>query len=100
MKQNGHLLGDFINLGIPLAEQLDNEAFLLSVRSNTFSKFRFPIAIYGMHGEKGTQVRDALFPLIKDFTEKLQVLGGSMHFAVCDAAHSHKKVSFLNFNCC
>lgn len=84
---------NFIDLTKPLSKQLDNEGFLISVRSNAFSNFRFPIAIYGMCGETGDQVKEALFPLIEDFNSYLKKLGGKIHFVVCDAAHSHNKVN-------
>ena len=85
---------DILDLRTSISKQMDKSAFLISIRSNPFSRFRFPLAIIGMSGESSKNIIKGLFPIVKNISEYVQRLGGKIHFIVCDHAQAHHKVYF------
>jgi len=64
MKSSGKLLGltsDFLDFRFKINKQLDQSGFLICLRSNPYSSFRFPLAIIGVSSESSDKIVSALF---------------------------------------
>ena len=100
MKSSGTFLGmvaDVLDFRKNIGSQLIQKGFLISLRSNPYSNFRFPLIITGVQTETSESIMEALMPLMTSISEYINSFAGKIHFAVCDGAPAHYQVSIIFF---